>query len=122
MISEALIAALILVESAGNPAAVGDGGRALGILQIHAAVVQDVNRRYGTAYRHQDALDPDRAREICSLYIDMHAPPGASHETMARIWNGGPRGHRRSATLPYWRKVQDALAPIAKHPTGKASQ
>ncbi len=121
MISEALIAALILVESAGNPAAIGDGGRALGCLQIHAAVVQDVNRAYGTNYHHEDALDARKAVHICRLYLALYAPAGADHETLARIWNGGPRGHRKAATLAYWRKVETALgmarSPSAPPPT-----
>lgn len=104
-----LIAALIAVESGGDPAAVGDGGRALGCLQIHRAVVQDVNRRYGTQYDHAAARHPRHAANICRLYLAMHAPPGADAETLARIWNGGPRGHIKPATRPYWRKVQKHL-------------
>ncbi len=49
-----LISALIIVESSGNDLAIGDNGRALGPLQIHRGVVQDVNRITGSHYRHQD--------------------------------------------------------------------
>ena len=27
----------------------------------------------------------------------------------ARMWNGGPNGHRKSATLKYWDKVEKAM-------------
>ena len=40
----ALISAIMAVESGGRDQAIGDGGRALGPLQIHKAVVVDVNR------------------------------------------------------------------------------
>ena len=30
-------------------------------------------------------------------------------EQRARIWNGGPRGMSKAATLPYWAKVQKEL-------------
>jgi len=107
----ALIAAMMLVESGGDPNAVGDGGHALGVLQIHACVVQDVNRIYGTTCRHSDALDPAWAKEICRLCLMRYAGPGASPEKMARIWNGGPRGHLKPSTHKYWQKVREKLCP-----------
>lgn len=101
----ALISALVMVESGGDPAKVGDDGKALGVLQIHAQVVQDVNRMYGTHYRHEHVLKPAIARRICRLYIMHYAGVGASAEQCARIWNGGPRGHGKAATKKYWEKV-----------------
>jgi soluble lytic murein transglycosylase-like protein len=114
----ALIAAMIAVESGGNPSAVGDGGRALGALQIHAGVIQDVNRRHGTAYSHVDAFDPATAARICRLYLGLYAPSGATPEILARIWNGGPRGHRKPSTLRYWRKVEAQLLRFNPTPGG----
>ena len=102
----ALIVAMMLVESGGNPNAIGDGGRALGVLQIHAGVVADVNRHHGMNYKHEDALDPVKAKKICRLYLKTYAPAGASPEILARIWNGGPSGHLKPATIQYWRKVK----------------
>ncbi len=102
----ALISALVMVESGGDPAKVGDGGQALGILQIHPEVVQDVNRNYGTKYRHKDVLNPVKARRICKLYLRHYAGCRATAEQCARIWNGGPRGHDKAATRQYWEKVR----------------
>ena len=104
-----LIAAMMMVESGGDPAAVGDGGRALGCLQIHDGIVQDVNRRYGASYKHKDALNPLLAPYICKLYLTMYAPQDATPEICARIWNGGPRGHMTGATVKYWNKVRAKL-------------
>ena len=114
----ALIAAMIIVESSGDPGAVGDGGRALGCLQIHACVVADVNRVYKTSFAHADALDPDKAQIICRLYIDIYAPPDATPEQLARIWNGGPRGHLKSSTKKYWAKVEKHLAADSRQKQG----
>jgi hypothetical protein len=105
-----LIAAMSLVESQGNPAAIGDRGQAFGCLQIQPGVLHDVNRVFRTQYTHEDAKDPQRAARICELYLMYYAGPSATPEKCARIWNGGPRGHREPATLPYWHKVQSALA------------
>ena len=106
MINALLISAMILVESGGYAGAIGDGGRALGVLQIHAGVIADVNKHYGLTYKHKDALNPLLAPYICKLYLDMHAPHGATPEIYARIWNGDPTGHKKASTLKYWKKVE----------------
>ena len=106
MINALLISAMMLVESGGDAGAIGDGGRALGVLQIHAGVIVDVNCRFGTAFLHEDALDPVKAKEICRLYLKAYAPARASPKTLARIWNGGPTGHKKASTLKYWKKVE----------------
>ena len=101
----ALLAALLAVESGGNDLAVGDGGRARGALQIHAGVVQDVNRHHGTRYTHRDMHDRAKAVRVASLYLATYAP-GASPEVQARVWNGGPRGATKAATVGYWARVR----------------
>ncbi len=103
-----LISALIAVESSGNDLAIGDGGRAIGPLQIHRAVVIDVNRITGSHYRHQDMTNRAQARAVCEAYL-KHYGKGATTEQLARRWNGGPRGDTKTATEAYWRKVQKAL-------------
>lgn len=107
--SPALLAALIAVESGGRDHAIGDGGRAVGPLQIHAGVVEDVNRRYGTHYRHSAMTNRSDAVQVCRLYLRIYAP-GASDEVAARVWNGGPQGARRASTLGYWSRVRRQLA------------
>lgn len=106
-----LIAALIAVESGGNPRAVGDNGLAFGALQIHECVVKDVNQFKGTHYVHEDAFDPVKAQEICISYLERYATRARlGHEPtfqdMARIWNGGGNGYKKAATLGYWQKVK----------------
>ena len=103
-----LIAALIAVESGGRDTAIGDGGRAIGALQIHKAVVVDANRIAGTSYTHQQMTNRIAARKVCKIYL-THYGKGKSVEAQARIWNGGPTGDRKSATLPYWVKVDKQL-------------
>jgi len=111
-----LIAALILVESGGNSNAVGDQGRAIGVLQVHRAVVTDVNRLYGTKYSHQQMANPVKARQVAALYLqywgrayERQTGKRPSPEVLARIWNGGPTGWQKKSTLPYWRKVRQRI-------------
>jgi hypothetical protein len=109
-----LIPALEKVESNGNPDAIGDNGKAFGILQIWEVVIIDVNRAKGTAYTHADAFDPAKAREICRAYLSIYATERRlgrkpTMEDAARIWNGGPNGYKKDATNKYWQKVAKAL-------------
>jgi hypothetical protein len=111
MILAIVIAALISVESGGNAHAVGDNGRAHGQLQIHSIVVRDVNRIAGTRYTLASAYSRAESEQICRLYLEHYATrERLGHEPTpqdaARIWAGGPRGHEKTATLAYWRKVR----------------
>ena len=99
-----LITALIAVESSGNDMAVGDQGRAIGCLQIHRAVVLDVNRITGSHYKHSEMTNRVAARAVCEAYLE-HYGKNCSTEQLARIWNGGPTGDKKQATLGYWNKV-----------------
>jgi hypothetical protein len=103
-----LISALIIVESSGNDLAIGDNGRAIGPLQIHRGVVQDVNRITGSHYRHQDMTNRVAARAVCEAYL-KHYGKNCTTEQLARRWNGGPAGDRKSATEAYWAKVKKHL-------------
>jgi hypothetical protein len=103
-----LISALIIVESSNNDLAVGDQGRAIGCLQIHKAVVLDVNRIIGSHYKHSEMTNRAAARAVCQAYL-THYGKGATTEQLARRWNGGPTGDRKSATEAYWSKVKKHL-------------
>jgi hypothetical protein len=101
------------VETDYNPRAIGDGGDSFGILQIQQGAIDDVNRKYGTDYTHQDAFDIVCAEEIFELYIQMWTEKleerekrPATEEDIVRIWNGGPRGWKRQGTLKYLKKYR----------------
>lgn len=103
-----LIAALITVESGGNDLAIGDNGRAVGPLQIHRSVVVDVNRIAHTNWTHQQMTNRAIAKQVCEIYLKRYAA-GKTDEEAARIWNGGPNGHHKTATISYWNKVKKHL-------------
>lgn len=102
---KALIAALMMVESGGDATAIGDGGAAVGVLQIHPAIVQDLNR-WGYAFKLVDRLDPVKSVRMAEIWLTRWCGSGASYEKLARCWNGGPRGYAKASTLAYWKKVR----------------
>ena len=117
-----LIPFLCLIESNNDPNAIGDNGKAVGILQIHECVVHDVNKyilanspQSGT-YTLEDRLDPKKSKEICSIYLTIwgryyeettNIP--ADIEVLSRIWNGGAKGWSKSSTEKYWDKVESKI-------------
>lgn len=106
-----LLAALMAVETGGerNPdRAIGDGGRAIGCLQIHRATVRDANRIAGTHYTHDQMTNRVAASRVCEIYLD-HYGRNLDDISRARIWNGGPQGHLRDSTRAYARRVMREL-------------
>lgn len=101
--------ALHQVESSGRHGRIlGDyvNGKpqALGPLQITRAFHKD-SRVPG---RYQQVADLAYARRVATAYYIRYAPQAwerGDMETLARIHNGGPRGHQKAATLGYARKV-----------------
>jgi hypothetical protein len=108
--SDRLLDAIAKVESNHNPNAVGDDGKAIGVFQIHRVYWQDaVQHDPSIGGCYEDCRDPEYARRIVIAYMDRYAPANASDETLARIHNGGPRGHKKAATTKYWNKVKKAM-------------
>ena len=104
-----LISALIIVESSNNDLAIGDQGKAIGCLQIHKAVVLDVNRITGSNYRWESMTNRAQARAVCEAYLKYWGK-GCTTEQLARKWNGGgPSGDKKKATEAYWNKVKKHL-------------
>ena len=101
------------VESEHIPTAVGDGGNSFGILQIQKNAILDVNREYGTTYRHIDAFNVICSEEIFKLYVKMWVAKlevkenrKSTTQDIVRIWNGGPKGYKRKSTLKYFVKFK----------------
>lgn len=110
--SAALLDAIRRVETGGcaDPsAAVGDNGKAIGPYQIHRVYWQDAVEHSGIGGTYADCRNEEYARRVVRAYMVRYAPKGASDEVMARIHNGGPKGHRKAATKAYWAKVRKHL-------------
>jgi hypothetical protein len=101
---------LSMVESIGNPHAIGRHGE-LGMLQMTSAYVQDAAEHAGTDWTHEDAIDEVLAIKIFRAYMARYATEErlgrpVNLEDIARIHNGGPNGYLKKSTELYWKKVQ----------------
>ena len=112
-----LVSALILVESRGNDSAIGDrhlvGNEAVGALQIRPIMVREVNRilkiqKSDKRYKLKDRFDREKTIEMFMIWKNFHHKD-SDFEKIARNWNGGPSGYKKSRTEKYWIKVQKEL-------------
>lgn len=124
-----LIMAIAWIESGGNKHAIGDNGEAVGILQIHTIMVDDVNRinKLNNAkqrFEYNDRKNPGDSADIFYIYTLHYSKQETvimmnketkqeekmkAAEIIARRWNGGPKGELKDSTLGYWRKVEQAM-------------
>lgn len=102
-----LLSALIQIESSGNDHARGRHGE-LGALQIKPIMVRDVNRIMGTSYAHQQVTNRATSIFIANAYLS-HYGRNLSDESLARLWQGGPKGHKLSSTRAYAKRVMREL-------------
>ena len=101
-----VIDAIILVESEGNPKAVG--GKSVGPLQITPVAVRECNyiletRGSEKRYALADRFDVAKSKEMF-LLIQSKYNPSNDIEKAIRLWNGGPKYSLR-ATERYYQKV-----------------
>lgn len=109
-----LLPALILAESGGRDDAVGDGGRAVGCLQITEDRVAEMNREVGwDCYTLEERDSRLMSVRMCIRYLERNGERyrvetgrKPTREVLARIWKGGPHGYKDPATEAYWLKVK----------------
>jgi hypothetical protein len=100
--------ALRMVETGGEKRpeqAVGDGGRSLGPYQISRKYLIDSGVK-GTWEQCRDARFSEK---VMQAYWRRYCPEALrklDFETLARVHNGGPTGHKKAATAGYWKLVQ----------------
>ena len=122
-----LLAALISVESPKTAKQAQEAIRregAYGCLQIRQPCLDDVNRVYrreimrafGRPITVQDcARSEGISRWVCIRYLTHWGKhykrttgTDPTLEVFARMWNGGPYGYKKKATVGYWQRVQSA--------------
>lgn len=116
-VSNRLIDAIMIVESEKDRYAVGDGGKAIGMAQIHKICVDDVNRIIGEKkYTYDDRKSPAKSRQMMRIYLSYYGAryerltkQKATPEILAKIWNGGPNGWKKYATVAYAKKVMKRM-------------
>lgn len=110
------VEAVIYVESRGNECAHNVEEDAVGCLQIRPIMVREVNRilaRNNNPMRFTLEDRWDREKSVYMFDIIADQVPCCEDvsfleytEHVARVWNGGTRGHLKCSTTTYWEKVK----------------
>jgi len=115
-VSAPLIAAVITVESGGNPRARGDRGRAFGLMQITRDAVNDlvINGR-ARAIPSRFLYDPDVNIMLGSKFLALQIERMGNTFDGVRAYNCGEAGARRSSDCGrlYSSRVHSIAAKIA---------
>jgi len=111
--TRAILDAIRTVETGGEAdpdRAIGDKGKALGAYQIHRGYWLDATEKDPAlrALGYESVTDRAIAERVVIAYLTRYAPDWKL-DTVARIHNGGPRGHKKESTLDYARKVRAAM-------------
>lgn len=108
-----LIKAIIYVESRGSDSAFNKRTEAAGCMQIRPIMVKEVNRILSMKGDDRRFTLPDRFSRLKSIEMfniwRMYWHSKGSYEEVARCWNGGINGHKKSSTKDYWVKVKKFL-------------
>lgn len=103
-----LLDAIRKVETGGCPNngeyARGDNGQAIGPYQIHYQYWLDS----GVKGKYSDCNRLEYSRKVVKAYWKRYARSAllkGDLQTLARVHNGGPQGHRHKATVKYWERV-----------------
>lgn len=106
--------AIAKVESNHDDSAIGDAGKAIGRYQIWEAYWSDaLVKAPSIGGEYEDCKGKVYAERVLVAYMLRYAAQAVKakdYQTLARIHNGGPQGHKRKATKGYWEKVEKALA------------
>lgn len=111
--------AVAKVESNNNSKAIGDNGKARGILQIHETCFIDAKSfdKELNRFKYNDVFNPQVSKRVlwayCAKY-EKEALKNGNWEILARLWNGGcgwrtKTGKVKSNLDTYWTKVQKSL-------------
>ncbi len=118
------------VESAGQAAAVGDGGRSLGAYQIQRDYWLDACEAGGVDWIWRETvLSAAHSEQIMRWYFQRYCPGPLQRitaceplvgdfEQLARTHNGGPAGPNKQSTLRYWRRIRAVMAQEANPKNG----
>lgn len=116
-VSDRLLCALKMAESGCKSDAIGDNGKAVGILQLHKVYVDDANRIIGyKKYSYNDRYDVRKSEEMTRIVLTHYGKhyerktgKRCTNEVLARIHN---RGYSRWYDIlgeRYWYRVRTFL-------------
>jgi hypothetical protein len=104
------------IETLNTDSLIGDSGRAFGRYQMHAVCVKGSGLEDLLNYQHKDMFDSTKSDHVFWAAMGVHCYSYAQKYgkypnlgELARMWNGGPNGHKKQSTLNYLKKFEQCL-------------
>jgi hypothetical protein len=101
------------IETLNTDSLIGDSGKAYGRYQMHAVCVKGSGLEDLLNYQHKDMFDSVKAERVFWAAMGVHCYTYAqkygkypNYRELARMWNGGPNGHKKQSTLNYLKKFE----------------
>lgn len=119
-LKDVIYSSIVWVESKGDDKAKSRDG-SVGIIQIKPVMVTEVNRickimGFEERFTLADRFDKQKSQEMFWIYQEFYHPhldwetlTKKDMESIARKWNGGPKGHVKRSTRKYWAKIERQL-------------
>ena len=116
-VSDKLLNVLKMAESGCKSDAIGDNGKAVGILQLHKVYVDDANRIVGyKKYSYNDRYDIRKSEEMTRIVLTYYGKhyerktgKRCTDEVLARIHNRGYSRWNDKFGERYWNKVKQFM-------------
>lgn len=116
-VSDKLLHALKMAESGCKSDAIGDNGKAVGILQLHKVYVDDANRIVGCKkYTYNDRYDARKSEEMTKIVLTHYGKhyehktgKHCTEEILARIHNRGYSQWHDKLGERYWNRVKQFM-------------
>ena len=116
-VSDKLLHALKMAESGCKSDAIGDNGKAVGILQLHKVYVDDANRIVGyKKYSYNDRYDVRKSEEMTRIVLthygkhyERKTDKRCTDEILARIHNRGYNQWNDKLGERYWNRVKQFM-------------
>ena len=103
-----LIGAIVMVESAGNPVAVGSIGER-GLMQLTKGAIDDVNSNFGTNFFWNLMFTRKLNLLAGAYYLKLQKKRLGSWDDAIRAYNAGERGAKLGRAQEYLTKVKSWL-------------
>lgn len=101
-----IVAAVIKVESNGDPTITGDNGKARGLMQVQKPALNDVNRYFSTKFNWGSMYMASENIQVGTLFLKLQHKRLGNWRDAIRAYNAGENGAKKGLAFDYLNKVE----------------
>ena len=101
-----ILAAVIKVESNGDPTVTGDNGKARGLMQVQKIALDDVNSQFRTSFFWNNMYMAEENIKVGANFLMLQKKRMGNWNDAIRAYNAGEGGANNGLAFDYLAKVQ----------------